>query len=145
MTCTFFGNRDTNIKKVEVPLLKILVDLIKNEKIDTFYVGNQGNFDYAVQKQLSKLQKIYPHIKYSIALAYLPKEKSDFHKIDLSNSFIPEGVEIGPVKFAIDRRNRWLINNSDYVVTCVRSIVGGAAKYKAIAEKKGKTVINISL
>ena len=56
MTCTFFGNRDTNIKKVEVPLLKILVDLIKNEKIDTFYVGNQGNFDYAVQKQLSKLQ-----------------------------------------------------------------------------------------
>ena len=143
MTCTFFGSRDTNINKIEVPLLKTLVNLIENDKVDTFYVGNQGNFDYAVQKQLNKLQKFYPHIKYSIALAYLPKEKSDFHKIDFSNSFLPEGVEKGPIKFAIDRRNRWLINNSDYVVTCVHSPIGGAAKYKALAEKKGKIVIDI--
>ena len=143
MTCTFFGNRDANIKKFEAPLFKTLVDLIENKGIDTFYVGNQGNFDFAVQKQLKQLQTIYPHIKYSIALAYLPKEKSDFHKTDFCNSFVPERVETGPIRFAIDRRNRWLINNSDYVVTCVRSIVGGAAKYKALAEKKGKIVINI--
>lgn len=145
MTCTFFGNRDTNIKKVEAVLLKTLIKLIENNNVDVFYVGNQGNFDFAVQKQLNILQKTYPHIKYSIVLAYLPKEKSDFYKIDFSDSFLPEGVETGPIKFAIDRRNRWLINNSDYVVTCVRSTVGGAAKYKALAEKKGKTIINITI
>lgn len=43
-TCTFFGHKDTptQIK----PLLKaVLVDLIENKNVDTFYIGNQGNFD----------------------------------------------------------------------------------------------------
>ena len=53
------------------------------------------------------------------------------------------GFENVPPRFAIDHRNRWMINQSEFVVTYVRS-PGGAAKFKALAERKGKTVLEIS-
>lgn len=144
MTCTFFGHKDTNLQKILNPLRKALIDLIENHGVDNFYIGNQGHFDYAALLVLEELKELYPHINYAVALAYVPKEKSDHENLDYSKAFVPDGVENGPLKFAIDRRNRWLIKNSDYVVTYVRSIIGGAAKYKKIAEKKGKTIINLS-
>ena len=43
----------------------------------------------------------------------------------------------------INKRNTWMINNSDYVVTYVKYSVVGAAKFKRLSEKKCKIVINI--
>ena len=40
-------------------------------------------------------------------------------------------------------RNRWMLERSDIVVTYVRS-PGGAAKFKALAERKGKHVIEVA-
>ena len=48
-----------------------------------------------------------------------------------------------PYRFRIDKRNRWMINESQFVITHIRHSVGGAAKYSEIAKKAGKTVINI--
>ncbi len=48
-----------------------------------------------------------------------------------------------PFRFGIEYRNKWMIENSDYVVTYVRRSFGGAAKFKALAERKKKNVINI--
>ncbi len=143
MTCTFFGNRDIIGGKVETRLWELLVDFVKNKNVDNFYVGNQGRFDSLVLEQLKKLKEIYPHINYGIALAYIPTDKESCGVVNNDKAFVPDGVENGPMRFAIDRRNRWLIKNSDYVITCVRNSIGGAAKYKEIAERKGKTVINI--
>ena len=145
MTCTFFGHRDTDKKRVKAPLMSTLIQLIENKKVDTFYVGNEGGFDLLVRNTLKELKEIYPYINYSIALAYVPKEKEEAQRLDYDLTFVPDGVEEAPIKFAIDRRNRWMIKRSDYVVTCVNSIIGGAAKYKEIAEKKGKIVINIKV
>lgn len=37
-----------------------------------------------------------------------------------------------------------MIERSDYVVTYVKYTVGGAVRFKELAEKKNKTVINIA-
>lgn len=50
-----------------------------------------------------------------------------------------------PPNYAISRRNMWMIDNADYVVTYVKYIVGGAARFKELSEKKGKIVINLCL
>ena len=144
MNCTFFGNRDIRVDKIEAHLWQLLNDLITIYNVNTFFVGNEGNFDGIVQKQLKKLKQIYPDINYSIALAYLPTTKKELDIMDYNNTFIPEGVEIAPKRFAIDRRNRWLIKNSDFVITCVLKTTGGAAKYKDLAMIKGKKIIEIS-
>ena len=140
MTCTFFGHRDTppTIK----PLLRqVIIELIEHHGINWFYVGNQGNFDAMAHSLLAELAQIYP-IRYDVVLAYLPKENDP--SLDESHMLLPDGFEAVPPRFAIDHRNRWMIDQSDYVVTYVRNSIGGAAKFKSLAERKGKTVVEIS-
>ena len=142
MTCTFFGHRDAG-KEIEPKLCEVIVDLIENEKVTYFYVGNNGQFDFLVRKNLKHLKKSYPQIDYSVVLAYMPREKNETEFYDYSDTIFPDGLEIVLPKFAIAKRNEWMIKNSDYVVTYVKYIVGGASKFKSFAEAKGKRVIEI--
>ena len=56
----------------------------------------------------------------------------------------PEGLENVPPQFAIDKRNRWMIEQSDFVVVYVKHAIGGAVKFKNIADYKGKLFTNIA-
>ena len=136
MTCTFFGHRDT-YTDLSRELTDILQDLIENKKVDRFYVGHQGFFDQQVTEILKMMQKRHPHISYAVVLAYLPTSSRE------EPTIYPEGLETAPRRFAIDRRNRWMLDQAEYVVTHVRASYGGAAKFMALAQRKGKTVINI--
>ncbi len=139
LVCTFFGHRDTP-NEIEPLLRAALIDLIENEQVSLFYVGNQGNFDWMVRKILRELKERYP-IDYAVVLAYLP-EKPDPYE-DYSDTVYPlEGV---PPRFAIDRRNYWMLEQADYVITYVRVGWGGAAKFKEIAEKRGLKIYNLTL
>ena len=138
MTCTFFGHKDCPCTTT-INLLSVLTDLIENKNVNMFYIGNQGDFDSIARTVLQKMKIIYPQINYVIVLAYL-RNKSEISDFD---TVFPEGLENVPLRYAIDRRNLWMINHSDYVITYVRNTAGGAYKFKTIAEKKGKIVINI--
>lgn len=76
MVCTFFGHKDTP-KETEPTLRSTLIDLIENKNVTVFYVGNNGNFDTMVRRQLEDLSYTYP-ITYSVVLAYLPTEKNKY-------------------------------------------------------------------
>ena len=56
MTATFFGHKDTP-KEIEPTLRTTLVDLIENKNVTVFYVGNNGNFDAMVRRQLENLSQ----------------------------------------------------------------------------------------
>lgn len=74
----------------------------------------------------------------------MPGEKQEYENYySEEETMIPDEIEVGPVRFAIDRRNKWMVEQADYVITHVTHSWGGAAKFKELAEKKGKTVINI--
>ena len=140
MTVTFFGHKDTP-KEIEPTLRTTLVDLIENHDATKFYVGNNGNFDTMVRRQLENLSQTYP-ITYNIVLAYLPTKKSEYD--DYTNTILPEGIETAPKRFAISWRNKWMIQQSDVVVTYVTHSFGGAAQFKEMAERQGKTLIELS-
>lgn len=53
-SCTFFGHKNTP-EQAEKILLTNLIDLIENKNVDIFYVGNNGNFDNMVIKNLNFL------------------------------------------------------------------------------------------
>ena len=139
MVCTFFGHKDTP-KEIEPTLRSTLIDLIENKKVNVFYVGNNGNFDTMVRRQLEDLSQLYA-ITYSVVLAYLPTEKNKYD--DLTNTIYPEVIETVPKRFAISWRNKWMIQQSDIVVTYVTHNFGGAAKFKALAEKLGRIIYSI--
>ena len=141
MVCTFFGHKDTP-KEIEPTLRSTLIDLIENKNVNVFYVGNNGNFDTMVRHQLEDLSQTYP-ITYSVVLAYLPTEKNKYD--NLTNTIYPEGLETVPKRFAISWRNKWMIQQSDIVVTYVTHSFGGAVQFKVLAERHGKTIINLSV
>ena len=140
--CTFFGHRDAP-KEIEPTLRSALIDLIENKNVDSFYVGNHGNFDSMVRKNLKSLKLSYPQIHYSVVLAYLPKKQDMFNREDYADTLYPEGMENTPPRYAICKRNRWMIDRCDFVVTYVRHTLGGSAKFKELAKKKGKIVLNL--
>ena len=140
--CTFFGNRSTP-QEIEPTLRSALIDLIENKNVTSFYVGNQGNFDAMVRRLLRSLKLSYPQIHYSVVLAYLPKKQDLSNQEDYSDTIYPEGMENTPPRYAICKRNRWMIDRCDFVVTYVQYTLGGAAQFKELAKKKGKIVLNL--
>ena len=141
MVCTFFGHKDAP-KEIEPTLRSALIDLIEQKNATVFYVGNNGNFDTMVRRQLEDLSQTYP-ITYSVVLAYLPTEKNK--NDNLTNTIYPEGLETVPKRFAISWRNKWMIHQSDVVVTYVTHNFGGAAQFKEMAKRFGKIIINLSI
>lgn len=139
LTCTFFGHKDAP-QTIEAALRETLKNLIERKNITVFYVGNHGQFDFYVRKVLRELVGHYPTIRYHVVLSYLPVHQTD---CDHSDTLLPEGIETVPKRFAISWCNKWMLRRSDYVVTYVTHSWGGAAQFKALAEKQGKTVINL--
>ena len=135
MVCTFFGHRDTP-KEIEPTLRSALIDLIENKNATVFYVGNHGNFDAMVRRQLEDLSKTYP-IKYYVVLAYMPSKNAEPDE----HSILPEGIETVPRRFAINHRNKWMLTKSDIVVTYVTRNFGGAWEFEQMAEKAQKYMI----
>ena len=142
--CVFFGHKDVD-PTIRENLKRQIETLIIENNVTEFYVGNNGGFDYMVYDLLKELKEQYTNIMFSVALAYIPAERGEFYYsyYKEEESFVPDGVECGPIRFAIDRRNKWLVEQADFVITHVKHSWGGAAKFKEIAEKKKKQVINI--
>lgn len=140
--CTFFGHRYIfeDIKPLLYDKIKYLINV---KGVDDFYVGNQGQYDTMVLECLMELKREFPHIKYLVVLAYLSRNSVYLDKIK-NQTIFPEELDSVPPKFAIERRNLYMIDKSDYVITYVKDIVGGAAKFQEIAKRKGKTVYNIA-
>lgn len=136
-TCTFFGHRRIH-ENIEPSLRAALTYLIENENVCEFYVGCEGQFDRTAKSVLSELKKEYPHIRITVVLAYLNKKHEN-----LPGSLFPEGLERAPLRYAIPKRNEWMTDHSDFVITYVRWCYGGAFTASEHAEHKGKTVINL--
>lgn len=141
-TCTFFGHRDCP-EAVRPKLREVLVELIERHGVDRFYVGRQGAFDAMVRSVLRELTEFYPHISYAVVLERLPGPR-DQAVWDFSDTIFPEGLELVPPRFAISRRNLWMLKQADLVVTYVTHGWGGAAQFGEKARRQKKTVINLA-
>ena len=145
MVCTFFGHRKIyNQKEIEPILRSTLVDLVERQGAAKFYVGNHGDFDSMVQRVLAELSIVYPITCY-IVLAYLPGEKKREEKTYKLATILPDEIERVPKRVAILFRNNWMLRQADCVITYVSHDIGnGSARFKALAEKQGKKVIELS-
>ena len=140
LTCSFFGHSSCP-DSIQSLLRRQIETLIKEHHIKNFLVGDHGDFDIMVLKTIKELSKIYP-INYKVVLSYIPQSYNFFAKD--SHSVYPEELTFVHKKYAIDYRNNYLIDKSDYFITYITHSFGGAAKFAKKAKNKGKTVINIA-
>ena len=141
--CTFFGHRDCP-GSIKPKLREVVIDLIEDHTVDMFYVGQQGAFDGIVRSVLKELVAIYPHINYAVVLERMPPKCDEFDTHDYSDTMLPEGIETVHPRFAISWRNKWMIKQSDYVVTYITRSWGGAAQFAELAEKQKKIIISLT-
>lgn len=136
--CIFFGHRDCP-DSLRPRLREAVEGLIVDQGVDVFYVGNQGQFDAMALGVLRELSQVYPHIRYGVVLAYLPRKDPT-----VPEAMLPEGLETVPPRYAIARRNEWLLRQADFVITYVTHSWGGAAKYAEKAKRQGKQLITLA-
>ena len=137
MTCTFFGHRDCD-EKIYENLRNTIIELIQNEGVTKFLVGNNGGFDRLVLKTLRICKEVFPHVDYCVVLAYMPK--NDIFEYP---TIFPEELENIPKRYAISYRNKYMIDKSDFVVSYISHNFGGAYNSFTKAKKMNKKVINL--
>ena len=142
--CSFFGHRNAD-KGLRPALYAETEKLITKCQVTTFYLGGYGEFDRMSTIVLKELKQKYPYIEVILILAYLPTKKTNEPEINLYSSTIyPEGLEIVPQRFAITHRNRWITEQSEYVIAYVRTRYGGAYGALRHAKREGKQIINLA-
>lgn len=138
--CCFFGHsKFSPTKEIENNIKNILIDLIENKSYDTFYLGGKGLFDYHVAEYLYTLKATHPHIKTYLILAYLNQKLDEFDKRKIERLYdetIYPPIEHVPLRYAISKRNQWIINSSDFCIFYLDHAWGGAFKTYEYAKKK---------
>lgn len=144
MTCCFFGHKDTP-PSVRDRLEATVEKLIIEQNVISFLVGNQGQFDSMVLAVLRDLKCKYSFISYNVVLAYMPTAKVEWNPYEPWETLFPEGMESVHPRYAISKRNEWMLSEADIIVCYITRSWGGAAKFVGKALNKKKTIINIAL
>jgi len=74
--CTFFSHHDCP-SSIKPKLRAVLVNLIENQNVNMFYVGNKGAFDAMVRSCLRELVQEYPQINYAVVLERMPRKRAN--------------------------------------------------------------------
>lgn len=144
--CCEFGHSDFDAgDDVLIEIRNKLLYLIEEENYDTFYLGNKGLFDYFIAKELYELKRIYPHINRVLVLAYLNQKVSEYereYRKKMFDEIIFPPLEKVPLRYAYSKRNKWIIDNSDYAIFFVDYSWGKSMKMLEYAHKKHKKYVN---
>ena len=138
VVCTFIGHRETPYE-IKEKLCSKIEFLITKCGVDTFFVGTHGNFDRIVYDSLCQLERKYK-ITTHVVLAYL-NEKPDWY--DLSKTVFPSQLDNTPRKYAISKRNKYMIEQSNYMICYVDNTQTNAYAFAEKAIKKGLAVFNL--
>ena len=146
MIITFCGHSDFLFSDdVKQQLKNILLNEIRKNATCKFYLGGYGDFDGLCLRTLKDLKADFPNIELIFIKPYLDKNysKLDFAKYHYDDVIFPP-LESVPRKFAILKRNEWMVNEADLVIAYVMYSWGGAAKTLEYAKRKKKTIINLA-
>ena len=140
LSCCFIGHKDCS-NTIRNNLLKTIEILIKEKNVTTFYVGTQGGFDRLVYDVLCELESIYK-IEINVVLAYL-NDNRDEKYYDIAKSIYPDELTKMPLRFAIRRRNSYMIDKADYVICYMNNPFSNTFTNVKEAAQKKKQIINL--
>ena len=138
MIVTFCGHAEIENDKDMKQWLNTVLDRLIQKGANTFYLGGYGKFDTLSASVLQKKKDQYPQIRLILVLPYL--------NFNIDTSIYDDSVypplESVPPKYAILKRNQWMVEQSDIVVAYVLHGWGGAAKTLRYAQQKKKEIIS---
>ena len=146
MIVTFCGHRDfVETAEAENQLTMFLEKYARENVRLVCYNGGYGNFDYFAAKCVQRKQEQYSNIRNCLVLPYIDQpflERIEIFKNHFDETIYPL-LESVPRKYAIIRRNEWMVDSADIVIAYVTYSWGGAARTLEYARRKKKNIIKI--
>ena len=139
MTVTFCGHSQVADPATVADRLTAIIEELIAEGADDFLLGGYGEFDGMAARAVRNAKVIHPQIRSELVIPYIDR---DFDPALYDGSVYPS-LEIVPRRYAISKRNEWMVDNSDVVVACVTHGWGGAATTLKYAQRKKKRIISI--
>ena len=147
--CTFAGHREVYQANISEMLDEAISKIINTDDSFRFLVGGMGEFDGMCSSAVRRAKRKYPNteIRLELVLPYLTQELNDnklYYETSFDDVVIP--IELAGVhyKSAITKRNRWMVEQSDWLIAFVYRDFGGAYTTLRHAEKKGLQIINLA-
>ena len=145
MIITFCGHSEIREKeKLFQRLLAIIKEKAAGKEV-SFYLGGYGDFDGMALRASRAYRDEHPSAKLIFVTPYLDENYLKRRKErlrDYDEILFPELEEV-PSRYAILRRNEWMVRKADLVIAYVEYGWGGAAKTFKYAVKRQKNFINL--
>ncbi|MBR3804070.1 MAG: hypothetical protein IKJ14_01815 [Clostridia bacterium] len=137
MKVSFFGHKNSyNNENYHDKLISLFEELIKTYGNVEFYFGGMSDFDNYCSHLVYELKLKYGSIKSYFVTPYLREPYLSFINRKLFDDIIYPPIENTPLKFAILKRNQWIIENSDLVIFNINHTFGGTYKAYQYAKRK---------
>lgn len=148
MIITFIGHSFVfSQREIKDIIMDELRNIISDTHDLTCYIGGRGDFDNICADVCRDLKKEFNSINVYYITPYLSlseqKKIKEMQSAGLCDESIYPPIEKTPPKFAISKRNEWMISNSDLIIVYINHNYGGAYKSFTFAQRKKKKIINI--
>lgn len=137
MTVTFCGHAEVQEPDTVRSWLQETVESLVLCGADTFYLGGYGGFDHMAAAVVREQKLKHPQIRSLLVLPYLDRKAED---TGYDGTVYPP-LETIPRRYAIARRNKYMVDWADVVVAYVFYSWGGAATTLKYAERKKKEIL----
>ena len=160
-TCAFLGNNYDKFLDIELGhrtpaglkarIREEVINLIENEDVDTFLVGEIGGYEVDAYDVVLDVQKEYPHIRIYLVISKM----TDLHEMGVCDAayvverrgfddfILPPKCEFGYKKLCIVYRNRYIIENTNFIIA-YNNHEGKAYEFCKAAKGKGVKVIELA-
>lgn len=130
MIVTFCGHSDLFAREdLFDKVLSVIKKTAKDEKM-IFYLGGYGKFDDIAYRCCKAYQKEHPEALLIFVSPYQNEEyfKNRVYLLQNYDEILFAPIENTPPKYAISKRNEWMVKNADFLIAYVDYGWGGAAK-----------------
>lgn len=142
-TVSFFGHRILyNTQFLERELERLISGFLMEKEYVEFLVGRNGEFDLLAASVIHRCKRTIRGDNSALVLV-MPYLSAGFEKNEEAYRDYYDEIEICErsanmyYKVAIQERNRYMVNRSDFVVFCVQRENGGAWRTMRYAQSRG--------
>ncbi len=145
MIISFCGHSSYIPNDDDRELLLTLFEQVIQGKYVEFFLGGYGNFDHFALKCCQQYKQNHSNCKIIFVAPYLDERLNERKKIleQLYDEIIYPQLESVPPRFAIVKRNQWMISQSNYVFAYVKTHYGGAYNSLLLADRQKIPYTNI--
>ncbi len=148
-TYTFSGHREVYQSGIEERLDAEIEKLLQTDNEFRFLTGGMGQFDGMGADAVRAAKRRHPekHIALALVLPYMSNRlntEKEYYQFYYDQVIIPEELDTVHYKAAIQRRNRWMVDQADAVIAYICWDFGNALATVRYAQRQGKPVINLA-